>query len=462
MNASARCWGRRTVPARRGALALALLAWLHGHAALPPQGADGTPLPSLAPMLERATPAVVNIATYASVRVSNPLLDDPFFRRFFSIPEERRRYRRAQSAGSGVIVDAGNGYIVTNHHVVARADEIAVGLTDGRELAAELVGVDPQVDLAVLRVAAEGLTALQFADSAALRVGDFVVAVGNPFGLEQTVTSGIVSALGRHGLGIRGYEDFIQTDASINPGNSGGALLNLAGQVVGINTAIVSPSAGSVGIGFAIPSNMANAIIGQLVTHGEVRRGRLGLVVQALNPELAGAIGLAAADGVVVADVEPGGAADAAGIQAGDIIRAMGPRPVRRVSDYRGQAALVMVGDAVELDVLRDGKPRRFRVVVAEAPVSEVAGARLDPRLAGAVLSDFRDDDTDDGAGVIVGTVAPGSLASRHGLRAGDIIIAANRRPTRSIGDLWQQFRNARAVRLRVYRSGRYGNIDLR
>ena len=414
-------------------------------------------------MLERATPAVVNIATYASVRVSNPLLDDPFFQRFFSMPDERRRYRRAQSAGSGVIVDAANGYIVTNHHVIARADEIAVGLADGRELQAELVGVDPQVDLAVLRVAAEGLTALQFADSAALRVGDFVVAVGNPFGLEQTVTSGIVSALGRHGLGVRGFEDFIQTDASINPGNSGGALLNLSGEVVGINTAIVSPKgAGSVGIGFAIPSNMTSAIMRQLIAHGEVRRGRLGLVVQALDPELAAAFGLAAAQGVVVADVAPGGAADAAGVQAGDIIRAMGEREVRRVTDYRGQSALIMEGDEVPLRVLRDGEERHIRVVMAAAPVSEVAGARVDPRLAGAKLSDFRDDDADEGAGVIVAAVEPGSLAARHGLRGGDIIIAANRRQTRNIGDLWQQFRNASAVRLRVYRAGRYGNIDLR
>ncbi len=414
-------------------------------------------------MLERATPAVVNIATYASVRVSNPLLDDPFFQRFFSLPDERRRYRRAQSAGSGVIVGAANGYIVTNHHVIARADEIAVGLADGRELQAELVGVDPQVDLAVLRVAAEGLTALQFADSAALRVGDFVVAVGNPFGLEQTVTSGIVSALGRHGLGVRGFEDFIQTDASINPGNSGGALLNLSGEVVGINTAIVSPKgAGSVGIGFAIPSNMTSAIMRQLIAHGEVRRGRFGLVVQALDPELAAAFGLAAAQGVVVADVAPGGAADAAGIQAGDIIRALGEREVRRVTDYRGQSALIMEDDVVPLRVLRDGEERHIRVVMAVPPVSEVAGARVDPRLAGAKLSDFRDDDADEGAGVIVAAVEPGSLAARHGLRGGDIIIAANRRQTRNIGDLWQQFRNASAVRLRVYRAGRYGNIDLR
>ena len=360
-------------------------------------------------------------------------------------------------------MDAANGYIVTNHHVIARADEIAVGLADGRELQAELVGVDPQVDLAVLRVAAEGLTALRFADSAALRVGDFVVAVGNPFGLEQTVTSGIVSALGRHGLGVRGFEDFIQTDASINPGNSGGALLNLSGEVVGINTAIVSPK-GAAASALASPfqATWTSAIMRQLIAHGEVRRGHLGLVVQALDPELAAAFGLAAAQGVVVADVAPGGAADAAGVQAGDIIRAMGEREVRRVTDYRGQSALIMEDDVVPMRVLRDGEERHIRVVMAAPPVSEVAGARVDPRLAGAKLSDFRDDDADEGAGVIVAAVEPGSLAARHGLRGGDIIIAANRRQTRNIGDLWQQFRNASAVRLRVYRAGRYGNIDLR
>ena len=228
-------------------------------------GEPDTPLPSLADMLERANPAVVNIATRTTVVEHNRLLADPFFRRFFNIPESRRRYRRTQSAGSGVVVDAARGYIVTNNHVIDGADEISVGFSDGRTLEAQLVGRDPQVDLALLKVAAENLSAIEFADSAALRVGDFVVAIGNPFGLNQTVTSGIVSALGRSGLGIEGYEDFIQTDAPINPGNSGGALVDLRGDLVGINTAIYAPSGGNVGIGFAIPANMAAAIIDELV-----------------------------------------------------------------------------------------------------------------------------------------------------------------------------------------------------
>jgi S1-C subfamily serine protease len=272
-------------------LLTSLLLPLAAAAALPSRLADGSELPSLAPMLERTTPAVVNIATYTTVQVRNPLLEDPFFRRFFNVPDQRR-YRRTQSAGSGVVVDAQRGYIVTNHHVVNRADEVAVTLADGRTVTAELVGADPQVDLAVLKVAPEDLTQIEFADSTALRVGDFVVAIGNPFGLNQTVTSGIVSALGRSGLGIEGYEDFIQTDASINPGNSGGALVDLSGRLVGINTAIIAPSGGNVGIGFAIPANMVRAVMAQIIEHGQVRRGYLGLDVQALNADLADAFGL--------------------------------------------------------------------------------------------------------------------------------------------------------------------------
>ena len=435
-------------------------------AALPINLPDGGAMPSLAPMLERTTPGVVNIATYASVRVRNPLLDDPFFRQFFQIPEERRRYRRReQSAGSGVIVDARNGYIVTNNHVVDRADEIIVGLTDGRTLSAKLVGVDPQVDLAVLKVEGDGLAEVQFADSGALRVGDFVVAIGNPFGLEQTVTSGIVSALGRSGLGIEGYEDFIQTDASINPGNSGGALVDLSGKLVGINTAIVSPGryGGSVGIGFAIPSNMVRAIMNQLVEHGEVRRGRIGLKVQTLNPELASAFGVEASEGVVVVDVEPGSIADAAGVEPSDIVTHVGGREVHRVADFHAQTAVIMVGDVVDLRVVRNGNKKRFRLKIDDNRVVDVDGGRIDGRLSGARLSDFRDDeDPASGAGVLVAEVEKNSAAWRYGLRSGDIIIAANRRATHNVADLIEGVRYASTVRLRVYRSGQYGDIFLR
>ena len=269
------------------------------YAALPLELPGGQELPTLAPMLDRVNPAVVNIATSTTVPVRNPLFEDPFFRRFFNVPD-RQRYRRTRSAGSGVVVDGERGYIVTNNHVVQRADNIDVTLADGRLLEATLVGSDPQVDLAVLKVEPDELVEIGFADSDSLRVGDFVVAIGNPFGLNQTVTSGIISALGRSGLGIEGYEDFIQTDASINPGNSGGALVDLNGGLVGINTAIFAPSGGNVGIGFAIPSNMVRAVMGQLIDHGEVRRGHLGIVVQDLAPELAEAFDVDYREGVLV------------------------------------------------------------------------------------------------------------------------------------------------------------------
>jgi serine protease Do/serine protease DegQ len=310
--------------ARRLLTLALLLASPVTEAALPAE-VDGQPLPTLAPMLERVTPAVVNIATRGRVQVrENPLLSDPFFRRFFDLPTPRRE-RRTQSLGSGVIIDAAEGYVVTNHHVIAKAQEISVTLRDGRALPATLVGADPEADIAVIQVTADDLGELPLADSDALRVGDFVVAIGNPFGLGQTVTSGIVSALGRSGLGIEGYEDFIQTDASINPGNSGGALVNLRGELVGINTAILAPSGGNVGIGFAIPASMVRELVAQLVEHGEVRRGQLGIVLQDLTPQLAEAFGIANGGGAVVSQVLDGSPAERAGLQPG-----RGPAPHRR------------------------------------------------------------------------------------------------------------------------------------
>ena len=257
--------------------------WAISGGAVFPVAIDGEELPSLAPMLERTSPAVVNIATASEivVRSGNPIFDDPFFQRFFDIPGQiQPRSRRRQGLGSGVVIDAGDGLILTNAHVIKDADEITVTLQDGRDFDAELIGADEESDIAVIRIEADELTAIEVADSDRLRVGDFVVAIGNPFGLTQTVTSGIVSGLGRSGLGIEVYEDFIQTDASINPGNSGGALVNLRGELVGINTAIQTTSGGSVGIGFAIPTNMVLSVKDQLLKHGRVRRGRLGVQIQ--------------------------------------------------------------------------------------------------------------------------------------------------------------------------------------
>ena len=446
------------------ALAVSALVWAFpAPAALPVQLVDGEPLPTLAPMLERTTPAVVNIATFTTVQVTNPLLADPFFRRFFNIPNNRR-YRRTQAAGSGVVVDAKRGYIVTNSHVVQRADEISVTLADGRNLPATLVGSDEQVDLAVLQVAPDELSEIGFADSNDLRVGDFVVAIGNPFGLSQTVTSGIVSALGRSGLGIEGYEDFIQTDASINPGNSGGALVDLRGDLIGINTAIYAPSGGNVGIGFAIPANLVRVIMDQLIEHGEVRRGYLGLSVQALNPKLAEAFDVKRRQGVVVVEVAPGSAAETAGLVSGDIITRIGDQQIAKVGDFQSQAAMIFIDDEVAMEVLRDGRSKHFKLQLGEDKPKRVAGERIDPRLGGTELQNFRNiEDTAMDAGVLVSDVSPDSLAEQFGLRAGDIIVEANRMMVGNLSDLRDGCRrSSRQILLKVYRSGEYGYVAIR
>ncbi len=424
--------------------------------AVPAQG----PLPSLADMLERTNPAVVNIATFTNVRTSNPLLDDPFFRRFFNVP----RSRRTQSAGSGVIVDAARGYIVTNHHVVGSADEISIGLADGRQLEAKLVGRDQQVDLAVLQVEPEDLTDIVMANSADLRVGDFVVAIGNPFGLNQTVTSGIVSALGRSGLGIEGYEDFIQTDAPINPGNSGGALVDLHGRLVGINTAILAPTGSNVGIGFAIPSNMVSAIMEELIDHGEVRRGLIGVTVQSLNAELAEAFGVERRDGIVVVEVEADSPAQKAGLQIGDIISRVGQRDIRRVSDFHSQAAIMFIGDEVEMAILRDGTEQILALQITENTQQRAQGRRVDPRLAGVALENFwNPDEPGKSAGVLATSVASRSKAHAYGLRAGDVVVGANGRTVQDIAQLRDALLlDKRQIVLRVYRNGRFGDVRIR
>ena len=434
------------------------------RAALPIAMPDQGPLPSLANMLEEVNPAVVNIQTYATVQQRNPLLDDPFFRRFFNVPRGNARARRTQSAGSGVVVDAGDGYIVTNNHVVERADEITVQLADGRVLNAEMVGRDPQVDLAVLKVEPDALKEIEFADSEELRVGDFVVAIGNPFGLNQTVTSGIVSALGRSGLGIEGYEDFIQTDAPINPGNSGGALVDLRGDLVGINTAIYAPAGGNVGIGFAIPANMVRAIMDELIENGEVRRGLVGITVQALNPELARAFGVDRDDGVVIVEVEPGSPADEAGLEAGDIVTQVGERDIHTLQDFHSQAAILFIGDEVDFALIRDGDDKSVEVTIEENSQQQIFGRRVDPRLTGVELENFwNPDEPGMSSGVLATYVDRQSKAYAYGLRAGDVVVGANRRTVRDITELRDAvLLDQRQMVLRVYRNGRFGNVLLR
>ena len=399
-----------------------------------PVAVDGEQLPTLAPMLDRAAPAVVNIATFTRVRESNPLFDDPFFRRFFSLPAPSRE-KKSRSAGSGVVVDAERGYIVTNHHVIENAVEVVVTLRDGRTLDAQLVGSDPETDVAVIQVPAENLTAIPVADSDQLRVGDFVVAIGNPFGLGQTVTSGIVSALGRSGLGIEGYEDFIQTDASINPGNSGGALVNLRGELIGINTAILSKSGGNVGIGFAIPTNMARQVLEQLVEHGRVERGRLGVAAQDLTPDLAAAFGIDEHGGAVVAQVGTDSPAERAGLRVGDVIVAVDGRPIRDAAGVRNAVGLVRVGSQVEMEVLRNGQRLKLNARIESPERDALEGQRLDARLAGALFAQVGGKDGEPSR-VAVAKVEPGSPAGRAGLRRGDIITSLNRRPVDSIAEL--------------------------
>ena len=423
----------------RAAIAIFLMVVVCGAApsinAGLPVAVDGQPLPTLAPMIKLVAPAVVNIATEGRVRVrQNPLLSDPFFRRFFNLPSVERE-RRVQSVGSGVIVDAANGFVLTNNHVIANADKIVVTLRDRRQFEAELIGTDPDTDVAVLRIPAEGLTALQLGDSDALEVGDFVVAIGNPFGIGQTVTSGIVSAIRRSGLGIEGYEDFIQTDASINPGNSGGALVTLRGELIGINTAIIGPNGGNVGIGFAIPIDMAQQVMAQLVTFGDVHRGLLGVNAQDLTPEIAEALGIDIRQGAIVSRVGDNSPAARAGLASGDIITAIGGEVIYGASDVRNKIGLLRVGDQVEITVLRDSAVMTLVAEVAEPKIESVEGQGAAKRLSGLTVAPLTDESPLYGKveGVLVVKIKKDSSAWRTGLRKGDVIFEANDQPTPTI-----------------------------
>jgi serine protease Do/serine protease DegQ len=390
-------------------------------------------VPTLAPLVKKVTPSVVNIAIKGRVaQQQNPLFNDPFFRRFFGLPEVPAE-REVRAAGSGVIIDAHEGLVVTNHHVVQHADEITVTLADGRRFEATRVGSDPETDIAIVKIAADHLNAIDLGDSDKLEVGDYVVAIGNPFGLGQTVTSGIVSALRRSGLGIEGYEDFIQTDAPINPGNSGGALVNLHGELVGINTAIVGPSGGNVGIGFAIPTNMVREVLNQLVQFGEVRRGRLGIVIQDVTPELARAMRLREHQrGAIVAKIEPGSPAEAAGLKVGDVITEIDEVTVRSSADLRNRVGLKRVGDTTRLTVVRGGATIIIEATIAvPAAKTHAEGAGLSPLLDGASFAPLGGEAPVKGVEVV--EVRAASKADSAGLRKGDIVVSVNQVPVTGI-----------------------------
>jgi Do/DeqQ family serine protease len=429
----------------------------------PPSATEAAPMPSLAPIVKRVSPAVVNIATRGTIKEKpgqrNPLLDDPFFRRFFDVPPDAKpRERQFQSAGSGVIVDAKNGYIITNHHVVENASEITVTLLDNRSFSAKVVGSDEGADIAVLQAKQPNLVAMALGDSSKLEVGDYVVAIGNPFGLQHTVTAGIVSALGRTGINPDGYEDFIQTDASINPGNSGGALVNLRGELVGINSAILSGSGGNIGIGFAIPVNMAKGVMDQLIKYGQVKRGVLGVNIYDVTPDVAKEFGLADATGALVAGVAQGSAAEHAGVKTGDIIVSINGTPMRNATELRNSIGMLRVGDQVEIGLLRDGKPLKVTALVAERSETDVANAvDIHRGLEGADLAD-----APDGAGVLVRTVQEGSPAAQAGLRANDLIVAIGRAPVGSLKSFREAAKGANLLLLNVKRGSAVVLIPIR
>jgi serine protease Do/serine protease DegQ len=413
-------------------------------------------MPSLAPLVREVSPAVVSIATKGTMNAPpNPLMEDPFFRRFFGIPQQPREVR---SAGSGVIVDAANGYVLTNHHVVESAKEIEVVLQDNRSLKATVVGSDEGTDIAVLKLQSPGqLTQVAFGNSDKVLVGDFVVAIGNPFGLQHTVTSGIVSALGRSGISPDGYEDFIQTDASINPGNSGGALINLKGELIGINSAIFSNSGGNIGIGFAIPVNIAKSIMTQILQFGKVQRGMLGVAISDFSADTAKAYGVDALEGALVQEVTSGSSAEKAGIKVGDVIVAVDAEAITSAADLRTTIGIRRSGDTVKIDVLREGKRRTVTAKLDEREAAEqLSAGDIHPALAGADLANYDGaDGSFDGPAVLVSAVEPESPAAARGLRTNDIIVAVNRIRVRSVKELQEIASQQSVLIIAVRRAGR-------
>ena len=408
---------------------------------------------TFAPVLENVTPAVVSIRTLGP-QARNPFYNDPLYRRFFP---DRNAPRQAVGAGSGVIVDAGKGHVVTNHHVIDDAEEIVVELKDRRKLKAELIGSDPETDIALLKIDAEDLEALPLGDSDELSVGDFVIAIGNPFNLGQTVTSGIVSALGRRGgFTAGGYEDFIQTDASINRGNSGGALVDLDGHLVGINTAIITPTGANAGIGFAVPANIVRVITEQLLEFGDVRRGFLGVSMDLVTADVAEALELQKVEGVLVREVVADSGAERAGIEPGDVIVSVDGEDVVDPIGLRTRVGLAAVGEEVELGIIRDGEPETLTATLGEVQRASArpASSQL---LAGARLRDLSNEHDLYGRveGVEVVDVEDGSRAAAAGLRAGDVIVGVNRHRVENVRQFDDAIEGRRAAGLFVQRGDR-------
>jgi serine protease Do/serine protease DegQ len=423
-----------------------------------PDSVDGQPLPSLAPLVREVAPAVVNIRVSQTVRSQSPYGDE-MFRRFFGIPDFEGGSRQVASAGSGVIVDADNGYILTNHHVVDGADKIQISLFNEDSLDAVVVGSDAATDIAVIKVDPENLVALPIGDSDQVQVGDFVIAIGNPFGLGHTVTSGIVSALGRTGISRNGYEDFIQTDASINPGNSGGALVNMRGELVGINSAIVSRTGGNVGIGFAVPSEIAQSIMRQILDFGEVRRGLLGVSIQTIDAESAKALGAEVDSGALVSAIEPGSAAETAGLQVDDIIVRVNDKKIDDGPELRNAIGLKGSGEIVDIEFVRDGRARKVQATLGQRTIAQSSGADIHPGLQGARFATSSASAT---SGVDVTEVEPGSAASQRGLRSGDVIIAVNRQQVQNLQQLTSIADANRILFLLVQRGDRSLMLQIR
>jgi serine protease Do/serine protease DegQ len=423
-----------------------------------PAGIDGTPVTSLAPLVEKASPAVVNIRVSQNVSQNSQLGND-WLRRFYGLPESRGGSREIASAGSGVIVDAERGFILTNHHVVEDADEIQISLFDGEILEAEIIGSDAATDIALLKVAADALVEMPIGDSEVVRVGDFVLAIGNPFGLGHTVTSGIVSALGRTGISRNGYEDFIQTDASINPGNSGGALVNMRGELVGINSAIISRSGGNVGIGFAVPTEIASSVMRQILDFGEVRRGLLGVTISGIDSEVAEALNASVDSGALITMIEPGSAAEDSGLQVDDIIVAVNDKKIADASELRNAIGLMGSGETIDIRYIRDGKTRNVKATLGQQSVARSTGTDIHPGLAGATFSSST---ATNSRGIEVTEVTSGSPAAQRGLRAGDIITAVNRRSVRNLQQLTEIAAGNRILFLLVQRGDRALMLQIR